>query len=150
MSCIGKAAPKNEGAVLLYKDIKDTMGVLKNARHEAYVQNLIRGMSQRQAYIAAYEKAATWKPETVDKRASELLKNGEVLGRYEELQKASATASCLTRAEKREMLAALSRDLELSPQDRMKAIEIDNKMEGEYETNVNLNTPTEFTISLED
>ena len=30
------------------------MPVLKNPRHETYVQALISGMSQRQAYITAY------------------------------------------------------------------------------------------------
>jgi hypothetical protein len=59
-------------------------------KREKFVQNLNAGLSQRQAYREAYPKSRKWKDSTVDKRASELLKNGEVLGRYQELQKEKA------------------------------------------------------------
>ena len=42
------------------------MKPLENARHEAYIQYLIGGMSQRQAYLTAFPNAKKWKPETVD------------------------------------------------------------------------------------
>lgn len=55
-------------------------------KQELFVQNLVAGQSQRQAYRKAY-KADKMKDETVDARASELLKNGKVAVRYRELIK---------------------------------------------------------------
>lgn len=57
-------------------------------KQEKYVQGLIAGMSQREAYRAAYD-AQGMKDSTIDKRASELMQHGEVAGRYEELRRAS-------------------------------------------------------------
>lgn len=54
-------------------------------KQEKYVQGLVAGLSQRQAYIEAYPNAKNWKESTVDSRASETLKNSKVLGRYNEL-----------------------------------------------------------------
>ena len=54
-------------------------------KQEKFVQALISGKSQREAYKEAYN-AANMKDSTVDKRACELLKNGKVAGRYEALE----------------------------------------------------------------
>ena len=54
-------------------------------KQEKFVQALISGKSQREAYKEAYN-AANMKDATVDKRACELLKNGKVAGRYEALK----------------------------------------------------------------
>ena len=53
-------------------------------KQEIFVQRLIEGYSQREAYKFAYE-ASNMKNETIDKRASELFSKGEIKGRYEEL-----------------------------------------------------------------
>ena len=55
-------------------------------KQEIFVQRLIEGYSQREAYKFAYE-ADNMKDETIDKRASELFSKGEIKGRYEELKK---------------------------------------------------------------
>lgn len=55
------------------------------AKQEKYVQGLIAGLSQRQAYIKAYPNARKWNDNSVDSRASNLLKNDKVLTRYNEL-----------------------------------------------------------------
>lgn len=56
-------------------------------KQELFVQNLVAGQSQRQAYRQAYPSAKKWKDNVVDNKASELLKNGEVSVRYRELLK---------------------------------------------------------------
>ncbi len=56
-------------------------------KQEIFVQQLIAGQSQRQAYRGAYPSAKKWKDNVVDNKASELLKNGEVSVRYRELLK---------------------------------------------------------------
>ena len=55
------------------------------AKQEKYVQGLVAGLSQRQAYYKAYPHSKKWKPETVDNKASALLRKDEVLARYNEL-----------------------------------------------------------------
>ena len=54
-------------------------------KQEKYVQGLVAGLSQRQAYIKAYPNARKWNDNSVDSRASNLLKNDKVLTRYNEL-----------------------------------------------------------------
>ena len=54
-------------------------------KQEIFIQRLIEGYSQREAYKFAYE-ADNMKNETIDKRASELFSKGDIKGRYEELK----------------------------------------------------------------
>ncbi|XJS09857.1 terminase [Aerococcaceae bacterium WGS1372] len=54
-------------------------------KQEKYVQGLVAGLSQRQAYYEAFPNSKKWKPETVDNKASKLFKENEVLARYNEL-----------------------------------------------------------------
>lgn len=53
-------------------------------KQELFVQALVSGKSQREAYRAAY-CAARMKPETIDVAASRLLANAKVSLRYDEL-----------------------------------------------------------------
>jgi len=55
-------------------------------REEVFIAELIKGKSQRKAYLEAYPRSEKWKPETVDKRAYELNKRGYISGRFEELK----------------------------------------------------------------
>ena len=114
------------------------MPVLKNPRWETFVQALIAGDSQRVAYRKAFPSSKKWKDNTVDSRASELYKNSEIVGRYNELKEAAATGAVLTRKEKRELLAEMARDESLLPADRQRAIDLDNKMEDEYTSRVEM------------
>ena len=54
-------------------------------KQEKFVQALISGKSQREAYKEAYN-AVNMKDATIDSRASELLKNSKVAERYEQLR----------------------------------------------------------------
>ena len=60
-------------------------------KQERYVEELVKGKSQRQAFKIAYPNSQKWKDATVGKRASELLKKREVLGRYNELMEEAKT-----------------------------------------------------------
>lgn len=53
-------------------------------KQERYVQGLVSGLSQREAYRAAY-KSERMKPETIDSNASRLFGNSKVRARYDEL-----------------------------------------------------------------
>ena len=54
-------------------------------KQEKFVQELVKGKSQREAYKEAYEKSRLWKDTAVDTQASILFKNSKVLERYNEL-----------------------------------------------------------------
>lgn len=55
-------------------------------KQEAFALAYVETGNASEAYRKAYPKARRWKPETVHKRASELLANGAVVGRVEALQ----------------------------------------------------------------
>lgn len=55
-------------------------------KQELFVQNLVAGQSQRQAYRSAYN-AKKMTDKTVDETANKLLKNPKVTARYRELLK---------------------------------------------------------------
>lgn len=56
-------------------------------KQERFAQEVASGKSQADAYRAAFNVRASTKPETIHKRASELMRSGEVAGRVEELRK---------------------------------------------------------------
>lgn len=65
-------------------------------KQEKFVNALVSGMSQREAYMSAYN-AQRMKPDTIDKRACELLKNGKIAGRFDQLTAEAAEAAGWTR-----------------------------------------------------
>ena len=66
-------------------------------KQELFVQGIISGLSQRQAYRQAFSTSKKWKDSTVDVKASELLQNGKVLVRYRELLKQFSNMSLWSR-----------------------------------------------------
>lgn len=54
-------------------------------KQEKYVQGLVAGLSQREAYKQAYPNSTKWKDSAIDSNASTLMKNTKVLQRYNEL-----------------------------------------------------------------
>ena len=95
-------------------------------KQEKFVQNLIKGMSQREAYKNSYD-AKKMKDETIDTRACELFKNSKIKARYEEL---------LKRLEDKAIMSAEERMKWLS-----KVIKADSKVEREYDNEVKAYDP---------
>lgn len=125
------------------------MAALTNARQEKFVQNLIQGMSQRQAYLDAFPSSKKWKPETVDNKAYILAKTDEILARLEELKTESANAAILKRIDKMVILSDMVRNQEVSYNTRLSAIDILNKMDGDYVKRIEatLSTPISDTAA---
>lgn len=115
------------------------MAELKNARHEKFAQCMAKGMSQRKAYRAAFPSSETWKDETVDSKASVLAKNGKVLERLEELAKESSSQAIMSVIERKEWLSGIVRNEYEKTQDRIKAIDTLNRMDGAYIEKVEVN-----------
>lgn len=69
-------------------------------KQEKFIEELIKGKSQREAYKAAYN-AEKMKDETIDRKACELMKNGKITARYTELMEKSIQKSEWTATEVR-------------------------------------------------
>lgn len=120
-------------------------------KQERFIQNIVSGMSQRQAYKDAYD-ADNMKDETIDTEACLLFKDQKISKRYQELISKLEDATIMTAIEKRRMLKEMAMDKENSITDRIKAIDTDNKMAGEYITKVEaeVNSDVSINITLED
>lgn len=71
--------------------------VVVTRQQEIFLQAIMRGKTQRQAFVEAYPNAENWKPQNIDSKASNLLKNPNVALRYAELQRDAAEANAITR-----------------------------------------------------
>ena len=123
------------------------MPALKNPKHETFVQALFAGKSQRVAYREAFPNAANYKDNTVDARACELAKDSKIVVRLQELQDAAASPLILDRQGRMLILTEIAMNEQLFPKPRMQAIDILNKMTGEYiekrQIEAIVNTPIE-------
>ena len=68
------------------------------SKQEKFIQALVAGKSQRQAYKEAYN-AANMKDKTIDERASVLFKNDKIKTRYNELLEENKNKALYTREE---------------------------------------------------
>lgn len=100
-------------------------------KQELFVQNLVKGMSQREAYKNSYS-AENMKDEVIDNNASTLFKNNEISIRYKELIKEADDKAIMTAKQRRIWLTELIGSPNASNTDRLKALDILNKMGGEY------------------
>ena len=66
-------------------------------KQELFVQGIISGLSQRQAYRQAYTSSKKWLDSSVDSQAAVLLPNVKVLSRYRELLKQFSNMSLWSR-----------------------------------------------------
>ena len=104
-------------------------------KQERFIQNIVSGMSQRQAYKDAYN-AENMTDEVIDVRACELFNDSKIKVRYQELIDKLEDETIMTAIEKRRMLKEMAINKENSVTDRIKAIDTDNKMAGEYTTKI--------------
>lgn len=125
-------------------------------KQEKYVQNLVKGMSQREAYKNSYN-ANNMKDTTIDKKASELFQRGEIRGRYDELVKRLEDTAIMDAQERMKWLTKVvkgdvkekytywndseqydgEREADLTT--KIKAIDTLNKMDNSYQQNVKIN-----------
>ena len=68
-------------------------------KQEKYIQEIVAGKTQRQAYFVAYPKSKKWKPKTVDEAASKLFALSKVNTRYNELIERHKAKAIMTRDE---------------------------------------------------
>lgn len=136
-------------------------------KQEKFVLNLINGMSQREAYKNSYD-AENMKDETIDSKASELFKKGTIRERYEELKQKRENAYIMTAIERMKLLTDIAngdmkeRDKVVTPSGqvvdvekdsnlstRMKALDMLNKMEGNYVQKIQADVNADVDINIE-
>ena len=130
------------------------------AKQEKFVQSIIDGMSQADAYRSAYNtKRMTDK--TVWEKASKLMADGKVRARLQELRDLMMSPSIMSAQERLEYLTRVinGEEMEEVPQiindqvkvvkvpttlkTKLNAIDIMNKMQGEYVQKVEANVSVE-------
>jgi len=95
------------------------MAALKNARHERYVQELAKGSSQVDAYVAAGYGGS---PSAVRANASRLISKDNVSARLTELTERAAIRTEITVAEITDRLLAIAKKGETSTQAPLLAV----------------------------
>jgi phage terminase small subunit len=101
------------------------------AKQEKFVQGIIEGMSQADAYRSAYS-TARMADKTIHENASRLANDSKVAARIAELRGQISTESIMTAQKRLEWLTELVMSNKAFTADKLRAIEIMNKMTGEY------------------
>ena len=118
------------------------------AKQEKFVQNIIEGMSQADAYRSAYN-TKNMTDKSVWEKASELASNVKVAERLSELRDKLANEKIMSAQERLQWLTDLVKSKEASNSDKLKALDIMNKMDGEYVQKIAAEVQTETTINIE-
>ena len=105
------------------------------AKEEKFCMNIVKGMTQIDAYKNSYD-AKNMKDDKIYVRASELIKKSKISVRIEELREKASNKAIMTAIRRKEWLTQQIEDLNNNLGDRLKAIDILNKMSGEYITKV--------------
>ena len=103
-----------------------------SAKQEIFVQALVQGKTQRQAYNEAYPKSLNWKVESVETKACRLFGNPKIQERYFELLKATETKTILNAIQRKEWLSSVIVSDKENTSDKLKAVDLLNKMDGQY------------------
>lgn len=104
------------------------------AKQEEFVQNIIQGMSQADAYRSAYS-TKNMSDKTIWENASRLMADSKVKARVAELRGQLDKETIMSAQERLEWLTDLVNGGAMV-QDKLRAIDIMNKMTGEYVTKV--------------
>lgn len=136
-----------------------------NMRQEKFIQNIIKGMSQRQAYKDVYK--SKYSDKAIDEHASTLFNSAKVQERYKELLKELEDKAIMSAKERMIWLSKvvngeILEDIPLMTDinedkvntikcptkidTKLKALDTLNKMSGEYTTNIKGN----LTLTYED
>ena len=134
-----------------------------NVKQEKFIQNIVKGLSQRQAYKEAYE--VNYDDNAIDINASKLFNSPKVKLRYEELMKELEDKSIMSAKERMKYLTEIIKEQKKEKaytmfgdeyervanfKTKLDAIEILNKMSGEYKTRVDANVNSEIKVTLTD
>ena len=134
-----------------------------NVKQEKFIQGIINGLSQRQAYKEAYE--VDYDDNAIDVKACTLFNQDKVQVRYKELLQEIEDKSIMSAKERMKWLSDVVKgnikhisyggngeeyENEAYISDKLKAIDTLNKMSGEYTTKIDANVNTDIKVTLTD
>ena len=116
-------------------------------QQEAFAQAIaLENMSQADAYRSAYDTSRMG-DDTIYVKASELAKKDKIVVRVAELRQQAMTPKVMSAQKRREKLTELAESDD--PNVSMKAIDLLNKMDGEYVQKVEAEVKNAVNISIE-
>ena len=136
------------------------------AKQEAFVKNIIDGMSQADAYRSAYS-AKKMSDKTIHEAASRLMKDSKITARLTELRNQMMTSSIMSARERLEYLTRvikgeeceklvqfiegerIEEEVPTAIKTRLNALDIMNKMQGEYVQKVEAEVTNAVNITIE-
>jgi phage terminase small subunit len=119
------------------------------AKQEQFAQNIIKGMTQADAYRSAYN-TNRMADKTIHENASRLANDSKVKARISELRGQIAAENIMTAQKRLEWLTELvMSDEGAYTGDKLKAIDIMNKMTGEYVQRVEAEVTNAVNINIE-
>ena len=136
-------------------------------KQEKFIQNIIKGMSQREAYKDAYN-AENMKDESIDCNACKLFNDAKIKQRYEELIEKMQDEAIMTAKERMVWLTEVVKEIQKEGvkvhtvekdfivgegtadlNTKMRAIDILNRMDGQYITKVEADVNADINITIE-
>ena len=117
------------------------------AKQEQFVQNIIQGMSQADAYRSAYPDTKM-SDKTIHEAASRLMSNNKVVARLSELRGELAKPTIMSAQKRLEWLTEVINSKE-DINAKLKAVDLMNKMQGEYVQKIEADVRSEVNINIE-
>ena len=117
------------------------------AKQELFCNKIIEGMSQADAYRAAYS-TKKMNDKTIHEAASRLASDSKVSARLAELRGQLTSAAIMTAEKRLEWLTGVIKGEHMTA-DKLRALDIMNKMTGEYVQKVEANVVNEVNINVE-
>ena len=118
------------------------------AKQEKFVQNIIQGMNQADAYRSAYN-TTRMTDKTVHEKASRLMSDDKVRARVNELRDKLAAESIMTAQARLKWLTRIIKSEDETTADKLKASDQMNKMQGEYVQKVEAAVTNVLNINIE-
>lgn len=118
------------------------------AKQEKFVQGIIEGKRQADAYRAAYD-TRKMSNNAIYREASLLMENPKVAQRLAEITEKADKPKIMTAQKRLQWLSDRVLDDDVDINAKLKAIDLLNKMTGEYVQRVEADVKNEVTINIE-
>lgn len=117
-------------------------------KQEKFARCIIEGMSQADAYRSAYN-CGKMSDKTIWENASRIMADGKVKARVQELRDQISSETIMSAKKRLEWLTSIILNQEERTENRLKAADIMNKMQGEYIQKIEADVNSEVNINIE-
>lgn len=117
-------------------------------KQEKFVQGIVQGMSQADAYRSAYS-CKNMSDNAIYREASLMVDSPKIAQRLQELRGKLEKSTIMTAQQRLEWLTGIITSAEETTTDKLRAADIMNKMQGEYTQKIEANVNTDVNINIE-